>query len=61
MQKLNSKAEREDMVAIKKILQSFDAKLHEINIKDLAVSLHTLEQKTLIHSMTDLVHRLTLA
>ena len=50
MQKLNSKAEREDMVAIKKILQSFDAKLHEINIKDLAVSLHALE-KTLIHSM----------
>ena len=59
MQKLNSKAEREDMVAIKKILQSFDAKLHEINIKDLAVSLHTLEQNT--HSLNDLVHRLTLA
>ena len=59
MQKLNSKAEREDMVAIKKILQSFDAKLHEINIKDLAVSLHTLWQNT--HSLNDLVHRLTLA
>ena len=59
MQKLNSKAEREDMVAIKKILQSFDAKLHEINIKDLAVSLHTLEQNT--YSLNDLVHWLTLA
>ena len=59
MQKLNSKAEREDMVAIKKILQSFDAKLHEISIKDLAVSLHTLEQNT--YSLNDLVHWLTLA